>query len=74
MSLLTTARGEDCCEKYNAAEIPGLLKRNSTDALADFLKSWKTAELQPLRKLKKQVPWQKFLSSYYRKLRDAVRV
>jgi hypothetical protein len=59
---------------YNAAEIQGLLKRNSTDALTDFLKSWKTAELEPLRKLKKQVPWQKFLSSYYRKLRDAVRV
>jgi hypothetical protein len=59
---------------YNAAEIPSLLKRNSTDALTDFLKSWKTAELDPLRKLKKQVPWQNFLSSYYRKLHDAVRV
>ncbi len=59
---------------YNAAEIPSLLKRNSTDALTDFLKSWKTAELDPLRKLKKQVSWQNFLSSYYRKLHDAVRV
>lgn len=29
-----------------------------------FLKAWKTEELEPLRKLKGEVPWHEFLSHY----------
>jgi hypothetical protein len=50
-----------------------LLKNRSSEKLSAFLASSKTEEFDPLRSLEDKVPWEAFLSNYYRKLRHAVR-
>jgi hypothetical protein len=58
---------------YNAADLPTLIKSRSPDELSKFLKEWKSQQLEPLRKLRDEVPWHEFLSHYYRKLRTALK-
>ena len=59
---------------YYASEIPSLIKNRSPDELSGFLKEWKSQEFEPLLKLRDEVPWHKFLSHYYRKLRTALKI
>jgi len=58
---------------YYASDIPSWSDDPDPEEISRFLKSWKFHELEALRALKDNIPWEIFLSHYLKRLTKALR-